>query len=785
MPRRDRQQHGTALLGQMQQAEAEAQAAQQAQVPPPAGVNLLFRSEPAFQLALQSLEVVNQGIELKCVTEEEGRTLATVYVPNGKLTYFTRRFQPYLTEDTPKGKPKHSKLVESISEVGLAAIRHFWTETEEPLPNEDQTIWWEVWLRTEGNPDVALNVFRREAEAAGLQVGQRTILFPDRAVLLAYGTINQLKSSIVLLDVLAELRRAKECPTTFLSMTPFEQAQWAQDALQHIQAPSEAAPAVCVLDTGVNHEQPLLAIALGGNQVLTCFPAGTGSDHDGHGTEMAGLALYGDLTPVLTETGPIELRHRLESVKILPALGQNHPDLYGAITAEAVYRIESVSPARPRAFCMAVTATDSRDRGHPSSWSAELDQITFGEPEGDRRLIFVSAGNTQAEQRHLYPESNYTDGIHDPGQAWNVVTVGAYTERVFIQSEDYADWQPLARSGDLSPSSTTSLVWDTRWPLKPDMLMEGGNSALNPTTLRADSIEDLSLLTTSRHPTGRLFVATGDTSAATAQAARLAAIVQAHYPNYWAETVRGILVHAAEWTPAMREAFPGYTKKECQNRLRCFGYGVPTLQRALWCARNALVLVAQEELQPFDRLEGKVKTLDMHFHALPWPVAELRSLAAQQVTMRVTLSHFIEPSPGSRGWTNRHRYASHGLRFDVKRPLENFEEFRKRLNKMARDEEEGAATTTETQAWTLGEKLRARGSVHSDWWTGTASELAECGHIGVYPVIGWWRERPQFERWNYRVRYALIVSIAAPEIDIDLYTPVLNQLAVPTSVQIS
>ena len=55
----------------------------------------------------------------------------------------------------------------------------------------------------------------------------------------------------------------------------------------------------------------------------------------------------------------------------------------------------------------------------------------------------------------------------------------------------------------------------------------------------------------------------------------------------------------------------------------------------------------------------------------------------------------------------------------------------------------------ESQAWTLGEKLRARGSVHSDWWTGTASELADCGHVGVYPVIGWWRERPQFERWNH------------------------------------
>lgn len=173
----------------------------------------------------------------------------------------------------------------------------------------------------------------------------------------------------------------------------------------------------------------------------------------------------------------------------------------------------------------------------------------------------------------------------------------------------------------------------------------------------------------------------------------------------------------------------------------------------------------------------------MHFHALPWPIAELRSLGAQPVTMRVTLSYFIEPSPGARGWSNRHRYASHGLRFDVKRPLESFDEFRKRLNKMARDEEEGNTSTGETQAWTLGERLRARGSLHSDWWTGTATELADCGHVGVYPVIGWWRERPQFERWNHRVRYSLVISIAAPEIDVDLYTPVLNQITIPATIE--
>ena len=501
---------------------------------------------------------------------------------------------------------------------------------------------------------------------------------------------------------------------------------------------------------------------------------------------MAGLALFGDLTPLLVSTDPIELRHHLESVKILPRTGSNHPDLYGSITAEAVGRIETVSPARLRVFCLAVTTIDFRDRGLPSSWSAELDQIAFGETtDSPRRLVFVAAGNTDRSEWHNYPASNHTDGIHDPGQSWNGLTVGAYTERVFIQSREFEGYTPVAPSGGLSPSSTTSLVWDRRWPLKPDFVMEGGNAAVSPVHKEADPIEDLQLLTTSRLQAGKLLVASGDTSAATALAARMGATIQTEYPQYWPETIRALMVHSAEWTKAMLADFPETTKSVCQNRVRCYGYGVPNLGRALWCARNALCLVSQAEVQPYERPggnTGNVKTRDMHLYELPWPIAELRSLGEHEVTMRVTLSYFIEPSPGRRGWKYKHRYASHGLRFDVKRPTDTVDDFRKRLNKQAREEDDDLVST-ESQEWTLGIQLRSRGSLHSDWWTGTASDLADCGYIGVYPVVGWWRERPQFERYNRSVRYSLVVSIRTPAENIDLYTPVSIQLGIPVAIE--
>ena len=153
--------------------------------------------------------------------------------------------------------------------------------------------------------------------------------------------------------------------------------------------------------------------------------------------------------------------------------------------------------------------------------------------------------------------------------------------------------------------------------------------------------------------------------------------------------------------------------------------------------------------------------------------------------MRVTLSHFVEPNPGERGWANKYRYASHGLRFDVKRPLENLESFQQRINQQARDEEYNRSATPDSGHWTLGERLRSLGSIHSDTWQGTASELADRGYIAVYPVLGWWKERPNLQRWGKRARYALIISIKTPDIETDIYTAVANQIRVPVEITVS
>jgi len=173
----------------------------------------------------------------------------------------------------------------------------------------------------------------------------------------------------------------------------------------------------------------------------------------------------------------------------------------------------------------------------------------------------------------------------------------------------------------------------------------------------------------------------------------------------------------------------------------------------------------------------------MKVHALPWPIDELRDLGDISVRMRVTLSYFIEPNPARRGWRRRHSYASYGLRFDVRGATESSDEFVKRLNLMSLAEEEARPTTTADQReWKLGPILRHRGSLHSDLWEGSAADLAQRGEIAIYPVSGWWKEQPTRDRSSLGVPYALIVSIATSETEVDLYTPVAQQVGLPVEI---
>ncbi|AAZ97646.1 conserved hypothetical protein [Thiobacillus denitrificans ATCC 25259] len=794
---RDRQQHGAQLLEALRQAKTQEPGIISGQQTLGrdaefTGVYLTFESDPGFELAFESLGFAPSRIELLVVKQEGERMLATVFVPEGKIGYFIRRVEAYLNEgkDKPNKKgelrPQYKKLVESIASIRLAALEALWTDSPDLFPRDETPIWWEVWLRI-GDGFDEVGFFRTHAAQLNLEVADDEVRFLERCVVLVRGSRSQLARSLQLLGGMAELRKAKQNAEHYTTMNAVQQHAAVAVAAQYLQTPGPDAPAVCILDTGVSQDHPLLAPFLDAHDKHACHPDWGTHDHDrlGHGTAMAGLALHGDLSETLAQQPFPSPSHRLESVKVLPPTGDNPPHLYGYRYSQAMDRVTITAPHRRRTFCSAVTTTDSRDRGRPSSWSAQLDKLASGMEDGTQRLIFQTAGNAEHSNITDYPASNALDGIHDPAQSWNVLTVGAYTGKWQIDEATYPGRQPIAPAGALAPTSCTAVSWPTsgrqKWPNKPDVVLEGGNWALDPAFNFAEDLDSLQLLSTGHEPHTRPLVTFGETSAATALAARMAAVLQSHYPDLWPETLRALLVHSSQWTSAMRAAVGNLqVKGNVRQLLRTCGFGVPQLDDALWSAKHALTLIVQDEMQPFTTGENStIRARDIHYHALPWPAEALRALPlGTQVEMRVTLSYFIQPNPGQRGWSGKFSYASHGLRFRVKAPGESHEAFEQRINQAARDEEYERTGVSDSDFWVVGSDTRELGSLHSDLWQGTSEQLADCGYLAIYPVTGWWRTRKALNRWHSRARYALVVSIRTPEELVDIYTPVAAEIGI-------
>jgi hypothetical protein len=758
------------------------------------GAYLEFVSEPGFDLYLKSLEARRSGIRLLNVkTEGIGAnevTRATVYIPQSKSAFFIRKVAAYANEDNrPRADgtttPRNANLINSIGDVRAAILESsFWQDAPARIPRENKD-WVEAWLNSE---DLAVfEAFRSLCAKLQIQLGQGKLSFPERTVVLILANRADLNALIEHSDHIAEFRAAREVATFFIEQENAEQVEWVDDLLERTEFENVNDIVILVLDHGVNNGHRMLEPILPDEDCHAVLPEwGTNDDH-GHGTLMAGTAAFGDILGCLESHHNVVVRHGLESAKILPPPPEVNPKrLWGHFTSQGVSRAEIQAPHRKRIICMAVTCDDEPTRGRPSSWSGQIDEMASGYGDDVRRLIVLSAGNVR-EEWQAFPDSNITKEVHDPAQAWNALSVGAYTAKTLITDQTLEGFQAIAAAGGLSPFSSTSATWPHRkWPIKPDVLFEGGNVAIGPNNSILDT-DDLKLLSTYRNPQIAQFAPFDATSVACAQAAWMAARIQTAYPNAWPETVRGLIVHSADWTENQKEMFLADESKGSYYRLaKICGYGVPNLERAMSCAANSLSLISQATTQPFCKHEAQSRYIckDMHLYRLPWPIGVLAGLGELTVKMRITLSYFIEPSPGEVGWKDRYRYPSHGLRFEVNGPGESEADFVRRINSKARDDDEHPGTAGAIDHWTIGE-ARNVGSIHSDTWTGTAAQLALSNLIAIHPSVGWWRERHHLNKFNKQTRYSLIVSFTLPGQNIDIYTPVAVSLGIPTNITVT
>lgn len=195
---------------------------------------------------------------------------------------------------------------------------------------------------------------------------------------------------------------------------------------------------------------------------------------------------------------------------------------------------------------------------------------------------------------------------------------------------------------------------------------------------------------------------------------------------------------------------------------------------------NKVTFRFQQSLQPFKGKAGAATLNESHLIKLPWPAQVLQTSPDTTVTLRVTLSTFVEPNPGSRTWekSDKYKYAGAQLRFAVKDKDSSLDDFR-------------ASPTGADSGWALGPQLRSKScSLVQDIWQGSAAQLAEMDYLRVFPVVGWWAKRKFPEDHEHhdchlkKIRYSLIMSVECEE-TLPLYTEISAEIDRLNAAEIS
>ncbi len=740
------------------------------------------------RLTADQLDSTREDARLVGVVEETGTVLLDV--ANPQLEYLREKVEAFADDARAKSKTgrdgkttvhrANEVAVAPVESIALAAvddIRGPRLRAESVVP--DRPYWFEVacrggYRRPLADTDASRTQINRQVHRAGAPQRIEEFVGPEQVYFFVRLTLQQLDALGASTDCVYEVE---------LAPPPIRDLHLQEDVTTRelkdfpLRPPDADAPSVVILDTGIATAHPLLKPAL-----LSATTAGSlipsPEDTYGHGTKMAGIALYRDVGAAL-EAGGAQATHWLQSSRLMvhPGLGTASDENYEkwpVLTLGAVRSAEDADPRpRDRAFALAITRSmqvPPLDGIVPTLWSHAIDQIAYHDGHG--RLLVVSAGNAREDQwlalAEQHPQLQLSEKIHQPAQAMNALTVGAFTTRVqFPPGKDYQEARVVApRPGGISPFSSTGPLGPD-WPIKPDVVFEGGNLALSG-NLPDASVPTLAALTTSRqHTVGQPLGWISMTSEATARAAHLAARVWAVEPKLRPETVRGLIVHSASWTAEMCTQFTNLN-----DRLSACGFGVPDEAIARDCANNRATIVIedvmpsgvlQEEPKKVPPKRASTKTTERKIRRklklFRLPVPELLDDSDADVELRVTLSYFAEPNKFGR--TVRRGLE---LKWDMQGPQESEEEFLRRVNARRRptgtDGKRQKVSAKKSFDWDVGIQLRSRGTVQSDRWRGKMSLLAGDKLVAVAPVLGWWEQRRELR--DQTMHFSLIVSVLGP-----------------------
>lgn len=365
-------------------------------------------------------------------------------------------------------------------------------------------------------------------------------------------------------------------------------------------SPPNDAPGIVIIDSGIRSGHPFLASAIGeAAYFLTAAADPDDVTRHGHGTKVAGLALYGDVNACV-EAGVFIPTLRLYSGRVLNSENEFDDEklIVDQMREAITYFKENYGC---RVFNVSLGARLAHSERKATPWAWILDHLAR---EMDL-VIVVSAGNyrylpggdspdgvvTQYPRYLLTPQAR----IGEPAIGAITLTVGSLAERDNVpQGPGASDPAYRLIAGRGEPSPFTRSGPGLRDAIKPEVCEFGGGWVYDGRLQRAISADGyVGILSLNRNfAGGSLFAADSGTSFAAPRVGHVAARLVGEYPAAPANLIRALIVNSARQTAEARERFAG----NLDSLIRLCGYGRPSLDRALFSDDHRATLYAVGEI---------------------------------------------------------------------------------------------------------------------------------------------------------------------------------------------
>jgi hypothetical protein len=543
-------------------------------------------------------------------------------------------------------------------------------------------------------------------------------------------------------------------------------------------APDADAPAVCVIDSGIQEGHIFIQSAID-RPTSHCFLPGKRTtdvgdfvEPGGHGTRVSGAVLYGETVP---PNGTPKLPFWIQNARVLDEQNRMPEELFPPQVLRAAVRRFHSGPRQTRIFNHSINASGYCRTRYMSAWAAEIDLLSATYDI----LIVQSAGNLPRTgpvpyigvKDHLdsgrpYPQYLYEDSAHvaNPAQSLQALTVGSVAYGAF----DEGGWRSFGRK-DGHPSAFSRSgpgIWSV---VKPEVAEYGGDDSRtsnDPVDVREGGIAAAcpELVRSTMFPPGPAYDrdAVG-TSFAAPKVARIAARLQSVLPEEPALLYRALIVQSARW-PEWAEASMTQIRHTADREerqaliekvsriIRCLGYGVPDITRATTNTDHRTTFITKGQVS--------IRPLEAHVYQVPIP-DELRGAGDEyDIRIEVTLSYVAQPRR-----TRRHlrRYLSTWVDWKSSKLGEAIASFRVRALKEAQDGEN--PQPGETLPWVLQEKSddgvirgtkRNNGTVQKDWAVVKSNTLPKDFCIAVVGHQGWSRDPDSTARYSLAVTFEIL-----------------------------